>query len=355
MMTTNWDRFKEAARLGEPDKVPTALIVDSPWLPGYAGIDTLDYFLYPEKWLEINLGLLDRFPDAVWIPGFWLEYGMADLPSAFGARIHYYHDRPPSIEPVTTDIDTWAAAPLPAVEEDGLMPFLLQLYGQMEARLRADGLGINMVAARGPMVNAGFLMGINDLMMGLVMQPEKISRFLETITTTIINWLHAQLGRLQEPEGIMLLDDVVGMISAKHYREMVAPHLQRIFAEFDGLIKIYHNDTPCAHLHEDLANAGFDVFNFTHKVDITEVKRQMGHRVALMGNVAPLDLGVRGTPQEVEQAALTCLDKAAPGGGMILSFGGGVSPETPAENIDAMLRAARNWTGPSGSAGPRES
>jgi uroporphyrinogen-III decarboxylase len=342
-MATPWERFKEAAYLGEPDEVPVALIVDSPWLPGYVGMNTLDYFLYPDKWLQVNLDLLDRFPGAVWIPGFWLEYGMADLPSAFGARMHFYQDRPPSIEPVTTSVDHWADAPLPDVEEDGLMPFLLRLTGQMETRLQAQGLGINMVASRGPMVNAGFLMGINDLMIGLVMEPEKITKFLETITTTIIRWLHAQLERVKEPEGIMLLDDVVGMVSLKHYEAMVAPHMQRIFAEFDGLIKIYHNDTPCAHLHGAFAEAGFDVFNFTHKVDIGEVKREMGHRVALMGNVAPLDLGVRGTPEEVEKAALACLEKAAPGGGMILSFGGGVSPETPAENIDALLRAARSW------------
>ena len=347
-MNTTWSRFKEAAYLGEPEEVPVALIVDSPWLPGYAGINTLDYFLYPDKWLQINLELLDRFPDAVWIPGFWLEYGMADLPSAFGARMHFYQNRPPSIEPVSTDIDLWANAPKPDVEEDGLFPFLLRLYEQTESRLQAEGLGINMVASRGPMVNAGFLMGINDLMMGLVMQPEKINKFLETVTTTIINWLYAQLKRVREPEGIMLLDDVVGMISLKHYQEMVAPHLERIFAEFDGLLKIYHNDTPCAQLHGALAEAGFDVFNFSHKADIGDVKREMGHRVALMGNVAPLDLGVRGTPQEVEQAALTCLEKAAPGGGMILSFGGGVSPETPAENIDALIRAAKSWRGTAG-------
>ena len=50
-MTTPWDRFKGAARLGEPDQVPVAFIVDSPWLPGYARINTLDYFLLPDKWL----------------------------------------------------------------------------------------------------------------------------------------------------------------------------------------------------------------------------------------------------------------------------------------------------------------
>jgi uroporphyrinogen-III decarboxylase len=65
--------------------------------------------------------------------------------------------------------------------------------------------------------------------------------------------------------------------------------------------------------------------------------------VTLLGNVAPLDLGVRGTPEEVYAAAMVCLQKAAPGGGMILSFGGGVSPGTKPQNIDALLQAARDW------------
>lgn len=354
-MTTPWDRFKQAAYLAEPDQVPVALIVDSPWLPGDAGIDTLDYFLFPEKWYQINLDLLDRFPDAIWIPGFWVEYGMADVPSAFGARFRFYHDQAPSIEPLTTDISYWADALLPNVEEDGLLPLILRQYEEMESRLRADGLGIRMVAARGPVVTAGFLLGITELMMGLITHPAEIHRLLETISTTIINYLHAQLKRLHQPEGILLLDDVVGMVSLKHYQQFFAPHLQRIFAEFDGLLKIYHNDTPCAHLYGALAGAGFDVFNFSHEADIGSVKQVMGHRVALMGNVAPLDLGVRGTPQEVEQAALACLDKAGPAGGMILSFGGGVSPGTPPENIEALLQAARTWQNPASTLKVKES
>lgn len=345
-MTTPWQRFKQAARLEKPDQVPVAFIVDSPWLPGYAGVHTLDFFLLPDLWLKIHKDLLDRFPDAVWIPGFWVEYGMAAEPSAFGARVHFHEDRPPSIEPVTTDIAFWADAPVADPYEDGFMPLVLRLTKHAEDRLQAEGLGINMVAARGPMVTAGWIMGITDLMTGLITHPKEVNRFLDILTTTIIRWLHAQLKQIRQPEGIMLLDDIVGMISVNHYHEFVEPHLRRIFDEFDGLIRIYHNDTPCAHLYPALAEANFDVFNFSHKADIATVKTQMGHRVALMGNVPPLEIAVRGTPQAVAESAKACLDKAAPGGGMILSVGGGVSPGTPAASLDAMLSAARTWTAP---------
>ena len=98
------------------------------------------------------------------------------------------------------------------------------------------------------------------------------------------------------------------------------------------------------HLVESLAEANFDVFNFSHEMDIGQVKTKMGHRVAVMGNVPPLEVGVREPPEVVERWAVECLDKGAPGGGMILSFGGGVSPGTPAENIDALLKAACKWS-----------
>jgi uroporphyrinogen decarboxylase len=342
-VTGAWERFKEAARLGEPDEVPVALIVDSPWLPGYAGIDTRDYYLFPDRWFEINLGLLDRFPGAAWIPGFWIEYGMAAEPSGFGARPRFYADRPPSIEPVVPDLAHWVGVKPADPTVDGLMPLVLRLYEVMDRRLQAEGLSIPMVAARGPMTVASYLMGVTPLLMGVAKQPELVYAVLETMTTTVIDWLQAQLDVLHRPEGILLLDDLVGLVSPRHYASVVAPHLQRIFGAFEGLIRVYHNDTPCPHLLPGLAEAGFDVFNFSHEMDIAEVKAALGGRVALMGNVAPLDLGVRGTPEQVAEAARDCLERAAPGGGMILSFGGGVSPGTPAENVDALLRAAHEY------------
>lgn len=345
-MTTAWQRFKQAARLEKTDQPPVAFIVDSPWLPGYAGVHTLDFFLDPDRWFAVHRSLLERWPDVAWIPGFWVEYGMAAEPSAFGCRMHWHHDRPPSIEPVVEDAAHWASAPLPNVREDGLMPLVLRLYERAEARLQAEGLGIPMVAARGPMVTAGWIMGLSSLMMGLVEQPDVIHRCLDKITTTLIDWLHAQLETLRNPEGILLLDDIVGMVSLEHYQEFVAPHLQRIFSQFDGLVRVYHNDMPCPHLYPALAEAGFDVFNWTHEVDIAQAKAAMGHRVALMGNVPPLHVAVRQPPAVVAEFARACLDRGAPGGGMILSMGGGVSPDTPAASLDAMIETARVWQPP---------
>jgi uroporphyrinogen decarboxylase len=280
----------------------------------------------------------------VWIPGFWVEYGMVAEPSAFGAKIRFHSDRPPSIEPLINDFDFWAEEIKPIdPHEDGIMPLVLRLYEVLDERLRADGLGVNMVAARGPMAVLAWLTGISPLMMEIAMNPDRVSKLLDVVTTSLIRWLQAQLDAIQGPEGILLLDDVVGMVSKKHYEAVIHPHLRRIFDAFDGLIRIYHNDTPCAHLLESLADANFDVFNFSHKIDIAEAKQKIGHRAALMGNVPPLEVAVRGTPEDVAQWGRDCLDKVAAQGGLILSVGGGVSPGTPPENIDALVDVVKQW------------
>jgi uroporphyrinogen decarboxylase len=64
-----------------------------------------------------------------------------------------------------------------------------------------------------------------------------------------------------------------------------------------------------------------------------------------MGNVNPLEIAVRGTPEEVKEATLEVLEGGTgeDGRGMILSVGGGVSPGMPRENITAMLEALQEF------------
>jgi uroporphyrinogen decarboxylase len=335
---TPWERFAKVARGEQADRVPVALIVDSPWLPGFAGIDTLDYFLQPDQWLRINLDLLKRFPDVTWIPGFWVEYGMAAEPSAFGTRIVWHHDQPPSIEPVRDGLATLVEMEPPDPNRHGLMPLILQLYTDVERRLLAKDINIKMVAARGPLAIASWLLGVTEILIALTQEPGLCSRLIDMLTETVISWLRAQLSVLRAPEGILLLDDIVGMLSPKMFEQFVRPYYTRIFGAFNDLIKVYHNDTPCLHLLEPMSALGFDVFNFSHELDIVTVQAKMPG-IVLMGNVPPLSIMARGTPEEAESWARECVRKTG-GHQLILSAGGGASPGTLPETVDALSRVA---------------
>jgi uroporphyrinogen decarboxylase len=334
-----WNRFVAAAR-GEPvDRVPVALIVDSPWLPSYAGIDTLDYFLRPDLWLKTNLSLLDRFPDVTWLPGFWAEYGMAAEPSAFGARIVWHRDRPPSIEPVRGGLASLTGVEPADPQEHGMMPLALRLYEDAALRLSAEGLRIRMVAARGPLAVASWLLGVSELMIALKREPDTAHALLDALTETIIRWLRAQAEAVGGVEGILLLDDIPGMLSPHTFDTMAAPYMTRIFEAFDGFVRVYHNDTPCEHLLPKLAALPFEVWNFSHETDIARVQAALPGKT-LLGNVPPLQALAQGTPEEVYALGRACVEKTG-GRRLVLSAGGGVNAGTSAENIDALVEAAR--------------
>jgi uroporphyrinogen decarboxylase len=334
-----WDRFLTVARGGMADRAPVALIVDSPWLPAYAGVDTLDYFLQPDLWLKINLDLLQRFPEIAWVPGFWVEYGMAAEPSAFGARVVWHHNSPPSIEPVPGGLAALAEMRPADPHEHGFMPLALHLYRDRHRRLKAEGHEIRMVAARGPHAVASWLLGITELMIALKQASSNIAHVLDMLTDTTIAWLRAQADAVGGIEGILLLDDIPGMLSPRMFDAMAAPYLNRIFDAFDGLVRVYHNDTPCSHLLGKLAVLPFEVFNFSHEMDVAAVAAAMP-RQTMMGNVPPLNVMTQGTPEEVTAWGKTVVEKMR-GGKLILSAGGGVSPGTPAANVDALVAAVR--------------
>lgn len=336
---TPWQRFVYAARGEALPQPPVALIVDSPWLPGYAGLNTVDYFARNDEWLRINLGLLSRFPDVAWIPGFWVEYGMAAEPSAYGARVLWHPKQPPSLEPVPGGLGALLELPVPDPREHGLMPLVLSRYSDAVARLAAEGVSVHMVAARGPLAVAGWLLGITDLMMALKTHPAEMERLLTNLTTLCIHWLRAQLETLREPQGILVLDDLAGLISPKMFETQARSHFTRLFEAFEGLIRVYHNDTPCPHLVTPFSTLPFEVFNFSHTQDIATVAAQMPTKT-LMGNVPPLDVMARGQPAQVEAWARECRQKTDDRR-LVLSAGGGVSPDTPAASLDALVRVAQ--------------
>jgi uroporphyrinogen decarboxylase len=309
-------------------------------MPGFAGLHTLDFFLDTRLWLDTYLQVMARFPEVVFLPGFWVEYGMANEPSAFGARVVWREDSPPSIRHLELPPSEWPMLPRPDPETDGLMPLVLRRLELLEKGGLPEPHRIRFAAARGPLAVAAHVLGTTALLEATAAEPEATQAALEIFTDTVIAFLRAQLARLREPLGVLVLDDIPGMLSPRAFDRMALPYLQRVLDAFPGLLRIYHNDTPCPHLLSRVGQLHCEVWNFSHEVDVAAVRAAIP-RMALLGNVAPLGTLVRGTPEQVFREARACVEKVASGGGFILSAGGGLSPGTPAEHVDALVRAAR--------------
>ena len=333
--------FERLVRERSRDRIMAALIIDSPWLPGYAGADTLDFYFDPAVWLAAHERAAADLPGVAFVPGTWMEYGMAAEPSGWGVPIRWSRISPPAIRPHPGGLAALAEAEVPDPEIDGLMPAILRHYERMAPLLADRGMSPRMAAARGPLAVASHLMGVTELLMATRLERDRCLSLLEKTTELCIRWLKGQLDRMDHPIGIMVLDDIVGMIGPEDAEELALPLLRRIFESFPDLLHIYHNDTPNEKMLEGLATIGMDVFNFSHEIDLEQARKALGDEVVLMGNLPPLDLLVRGTPEQVRGETEDLVAKAARLGPVIISPGGGVSPGTPIQNLKAMLEVVQ--------------
>ena len=212
MNRDKWDIIKKCAA-GQPvESLPISLIIDSPWLPGYLGISTIDYFTIPDIWFKSNLQIEQDYPEIIFLPGFWVEYGMCAEPSAFGCRTSFFHDSTPQAHPMINSIDEIDRLEQPNPEKDGLLPLILNLYRRMEPRINDAGHLLKVVAARGPLATASHIMGVTNFLMGMIDKPEKTHQLLRMTTAFTKNWLETQGSVLEDVEGIMVLDDLVGFV-----------------------------------------------------------------------------------------------------------------------------------------------
>lgn len=347
MKDKEWQILLDCANMKEPEEIPIALIVDSPWIPGYLGIPHMQFYFIPDIWLEAYKEIKRRFPEVIFIPDFWVEFGMAQEPSGFGAKIVFKPDATPNIEPILSSADdlpdfiTRLKTPNP--KTDGFMPIVLEYYKYIEPKVKEMGEKIKIVAARGPLAISSHLMGVTEFLVSVKLYPEEAKRLIEISTNLVIDFLTAQIEVLHDVEGILVLDDIVGFFSEEDYLEFAHPYLKKIFSSFDYPVKIYHNDTNNNVYYKYLPELGVNIFNFTHLQNIKEVYNLTQGRICLMGNVPPLDILANGSKEDVKKSVEKILKDYGMKKGLLLSAGGGVSPGTPGENIRTMVDTLKNF------------
>jgi uroporphyrinogen decarboxylase len=345
MTNEQWEKLLAVVVHGERlDKPLCGFIADSPWLPGWTGKATiLDYFSSEEVWLEANLEAIRTFPEAVFLPGFWSEYGMCTEPSAFGARLVWHENELPFAAALPGAGSGEKALELtkPDVCEAGLLPFTLRRLVRARPAIEAEGHAIRFAVARGPLNIASFLMGTTEFLMAMQLDPGGTHAMLEVITAFLEEWIKLQAATFPTIRGVLLLDDIIGFIGPEDVAAFAMPSLKRVFGAIDAEIRFLHNDANGLSCAGQLVGAGINLFNFSFEHPIDEMRALAGPEVALLGNIPPRDVLAAGTPEQVR--ACVAEQKRALGNDftrVIFSCGGGLPMGVTTENLRAFINEA---------------
>lgn len=339
MTPSQWEALTAVVRGERPDRPLCGFIADSPWLPEWTGkASILDYYTSETVWLESHLQAVRTFPDALFLPGFWSEFGMCTEPSAFGSRLLWHEHELPFAEPLVRGSETALNLTVPDVRSAGLLPFTLRRLVRMRPAIEAEGHLLRFAVARGPLNIASFLMGTTEFLTAMLLDPDGTHAMLEVITGFLEAWIQAQAAAIPTIRGVMILDDLVGFLGPGEVDRYAMPYLQRVFAAIDSDVRLFHNDANGTLCAPHLAKAGINLFNFSFEHPLAGMLDLAGPEVTLLGNLAPRDVLANGTPEQVRQGVAAM--KTAwrrPGARVILSCGGGLPPGVPTVNLRAFL------------------
>lgn len=343
MNDQQWNTLVSVIRGETVRPLPTAFIIDSPWLPNWAGHTILDYFTGERIFLEDNLKAIRAFPETIFLPGFWSEYGMCTEPSAFGSVSMWGEDEFPFAKKVLLSPAEVDRLEKPDARRHGLLPFAIKRLKHLQPDIEKAGHKIRFAVARGPLNVASFLMGTTEFMEALKTEPELMHRLLGMVTEFLMEWIEVQREAFPTIDGILLLDDIVGFVSRRDFETFGLPYLKRAFSA-NVTVKMFHNDAPAKASAPMLEAAGVNLFNFGIQHTLADMKSWTNNSVTLMGNVPPRDVLAEGTPEDVRRSVEEILKPLEDKSRLIVSCGGGMPPHAPTDNIKALIATVQELT-----------
>lgn len=156
---------------------------------------------------------------------------------------------------------------------------------------------------------------------------------MDHLVRVTTNYLNGQIAA--GAQAVQLFDSWVGCLSPGDYRNFILPHMQTLLQGLSPGIPVIHFGTNTSTLLELLAEAGGDVIGVDWRIDLDVAWPRIGFDRAVQGNLDPVALFA---PLDVLRAQTQrVVDAAAGRPGHIFNLGHGILPQTPVENVAALV------------------
>jgi uroporphyrinogen decarboxylase len=158
---------------------------------------------------------------------------------------------------------------------------------------------------------------------------------MERLSSATAGYLNAQIAA--GAEAVQLFDSWAGCLSPDDYERYVLQHTRATIAAITPGTPVIHFSTGTGGFLKLIRAAGGDVIGIDWRVKLDAAWESVGYDVAIQGNLDPAAL--LASPKEIRRRVEEILGQAGGRPGHIFNLGHGVFPETPVQNVVAMVEA----------------
>ncbi len=141
---------------------------------------------------------------------------------------------------------------------------------------------------------------------------------------------------------IQVFDSWVGALSPEDYVRYVQPYSRALIERIrGGGVPVIHFGTGAAGFFRELHAAGGDVIGVDWRINIDQAWMDIGYRSGIQGNLDPAALFA--PLPELRTKVTDLLRRTGTRPGHIVNLGHGILPETPVENVKAVVQIVREF------------
>jgi uroporphyrinogen decarboxylase len=294
----------------------------------------------PDYATEVTIQPLDRYP----LDAAILFSDILTVPDAMGLGLSFAEGEGPRFAHPLRDEKAVLALREPDLASlQYVFDAVTQIRKTLDGRVPLIGFSGSPWTLACYMVEGG---GSDDfrLVKGMLYdRPDLMHHILNVNAKAVAAYLNAQIDA--GAQAVMIFDTWGGALAdgvyqafSLHYMREVIKGLKR---EHDG------QKIPCIVFTkggglwlDEIADSGADAVGLDWTVNLAKARQQVGHKVALQGNLDPNVLFAK--PEQIHaevEKVLTSFGKPGPGTGHVFNLGHGISQFTPPESVTALVEA----------------
>ena len=198
-------------------------------------------------------------------------------------------------------------------------------------------------AMMGPFALAARLYGVNEALAATETDPETLEALLDIVTGFLCQF--ALAFRETGAWGIVVADALAGKLSPEGLKRFSTPFVKRIVkgVESEDFAVIAHNcHAGIGHLDEIIAS-GAGIHHLGSPMDLPAALGRVAPEIILGGNLDPVTVFRKGTPQTAGEATKALLEATRAFKNFYISSGCDLTPGTPLATLNAFFRAVAEF------------